>query len=107
MSFDSRTIDSFVLEAICMICDLNGRDRRGRYFFTTDQLMGARMLDRIDKAATGSDVKDPKETVSRGLSELVKAKTVKHIRRAEYELVSGAFIELFREGTLPKRLPGW
>lgn len=100
------TIADLVLEAICFVCDRNGKDRQGRYWFRKDQMTSAQMLDRIVKAATGSDAKEPQVTISREISKL-EGSTIKRVGHGEYVLVFSVYAELFHNGTLPKRLPGW
>ena len=106
MSLHSPTIDALVVEAICFVCDRNGRDRHGRYCFRRDQIMSTSLLDRIVKAATGSDVKDPQPIVSWEISKL-EGGLIRRVGHGEYELVARVYIELFHQGTLPKRLSGW
>lgn len=104
---NSPTIESLVPEAICLVCDRNGRDRHGKYRFTRNQLMTTQ-LDNIVAAATGSDSKEPEMAVSHALTRLVKGMSIRRIGRGEYELfILLPILEHYRQNPSKRRLPGW
>ena len=113
MSLDWPTVEELVNEAICLVCDRNGRDPSGKYRFTRDQLVSTRMVEVIESAATGSDAQDSVRTISHVLSEMSKSDSGILLRRVGhglYELGPTLVWMLAKYRTnevLKRRLPGW